>query len=127
MVGGVSLLETELKSSSTLTLRLGMIGGTSMDRVGDKSSIAVESLVHCNNEQFLLFLASSDQGIAYLPLPPIYQVEHPNLVPVMPDIVHRTIGVYLVVPDLLSDLPRVRWVRDAVRNAASMFRGLHQD
>jgi DNA-binding transcriptional LysR family regulator len=80
----------------------------------DGNKIAIEPVISCSNERYLLFLASSGVGIAYVPLPPIFEPEFAKLVPVFEEEIGRSINVQLVVPNILAEIPRVKVMRDTL-------------
>ena len=61
-----------------------------------------------SDEGYLATLAADGAALVYLPLPPIAVGGREGLVPVLPELVGRELQGRLLVPERLSELPRVR-------------------
>ena len=85
----------------------------------DGGRLPVQPHLSSPDEQLLLRAAAAHKAIAYVPVPPFPAVEFPELVPVLPHLVGRSINGQMFVPDALEEVPRVKAILDAARAVAT--------
>ncbi len=80
--------------------------------------LLIEPVLACADDQRLLAFAQANKGIAFIPHVPGPFTDYEGLVPILPKIVYRKLGVRVVMPKTLGGLKRVRLALTVTRRLA---------